>query len=113
MLAALGMPDVDLATWVKPRAKAAAAAANAAAGAGAAVEAEATTGSSSSLAPQAPLSLSSRDGLAGGSFALSLCLRLHADLKSSSRCTGAAERNRRPAPAQCWVEGPPSPRPFH
>ena len=78
MLVALGICDVELVTWVQPRAKAAKAA-NAAAGAGAAVKAEATTGSSSSLAPQAPLSLSSRDGLAGGSFALSLCLRLHSD----------------------------------
>ena len=82
MLAALGIRDVELATWVQPRAKAAEVA-NAAAGAGAAVEAEATTGSFSSLAPQAPLSLSSRDWLAGGSFALSLCLRLHAELGHS------------------------------
>ena len=59
MLAALGIRDMELATWVQPRAKAAKAA-NAAAGAGAAMKAEATTGSSSSLAPQAPLSLSSR-----------------------------------------------------
>ena len=81
MLAALGIRDVELATWVQPRAKAAKAA-NAAAGAGAAMKAEATTGSSSSLAPQAPLSLSSRDWLAGGSFALSLCLRLHADSRA-------------------------------
>ena len=65
MLTALGICDVELVTWVQPRAKAAKAA-NAAAGAGAAMKAEATTGSSSSLPPQAPLSLSSRDGLAGG-----------------------------------------------
>ena len=47
MLAALGIRDVELATWVQPRAKAAKAA-NAAAGAGAAVKEKATTGSSSS-----------------------------------------------------------------
>ena len=48
MLAALGICDVELVTWVQPRAKVAKAA-NAAAGAGAAVKAEATTGSFSSL----------------------------------------------------------------
>ena len=47
MLAALGICDMELVTWVQPRAKAAKAA-NAAAGAGAAVKEKATTGSSSS-----------------------------------------------------------------
>ena len=51
MLAELGITDVELATWVQPRAKVANAA-NAAAGAGAAVKAEATTGSFSSLPQQ-------------------------------------------------------------
>ena len=45
MLVALGICDMELVTWVQPRAKAVGAA-NAAAGAGAAVKAEATTGSS-------------------------------------------------------------------
>ena len=48
MLAALGICDVELVTWVQPWAKVANGA-NAAAGAGAAVKAEATTGSFSSL----------------------------------------------------------------
>ena len=80
MLGALGISDVELVTWVQPRAKVANAA-NAAAGAGAAVKAEATTGSFSSL-PQQPQHRSTgmRDGLAGGSVALAVCLRLNAEV---------------------------------
>ena len=79
MLAALGICDVELVTWVRPRAKAAKAA-GAAAVAGPAVKAEAkaqsNNGSSSSLPVQAhlPAHLRSRDGLAGGSVALAVCL---------------------------------------
>ena len=80
MLAELGITDVELATWVQPRAKVANAA-NAAAGAGAAVKAEATTGSFSSPPQQQQhRSIGMRDGLAGGSVALAVCLRLHAEV---------------------------------
>ena len=80
MLDALGICDVELVTWVQPRAKVANAA-NAAAGAGAAVKAEATTGSFSSLPQQKQhRSIGMRDGLAGGSVALAVCLRLNAEV---------------------------------
>ena len=80
MLASLGIREVELATWVKPRAKVAAKAANAAGGArasvGAGAKAQSNNGSSSSLLGQAhlPAHLHSRDWLAGGSDTLSLCL---------------------------------------